>query len=169
MKVLVSAASRHGTATEIAATIAAELEAGGLTVDLVAPDDVAGLETYDAVVLGSGVYMGQWLTPAKRFAERFGEELRSRQLWLFSTGPLGTPPQPVGDPIDAEKLIERLSPVEHRVFAGRLRRDGLGLGERAIVRMVKAPYGDFRDWDAIAAWARQVAGVLRAEVTVPAS
>lgn len=169
MRVLVTAATRHGTAVDIAATIAAELEAAGVTADLVAPDDVAGLGGYDAVVLGSGVYVGQWLAPAKRFAERFATELRGMPLWLFSTGPLGEPPQPAGDPVDAEKLVAHLAPVEHRVFAGRLRREGLGLGERAIVRMVKAPYGDFRDRDAIVGWAQTIATIVGKEAAVPAS
>jgi menaquinone-dependent protoporphyrinogen oxidase len=43
------------------------------------------------------------------------------------------------------------------VFGGKLERDALSLRERALVRMVKAPYGDFRDWTAITAWAEQVA------------
>jgi menaquinone-dependent protoporphyrinogen oxidase len=37
-----------------------------------------------------------------------------------------------------------------------LDREQLSLGERSIVRMVKAPYGDFRDWDAVAEFAAQI-------------
>ncbi len=45
----------------------------------------------------------------------------------------------------------------HRVFAGRLDRAALSIGERLIIKGVKAPYGDFRDWPAIDAWADGVA------------
>jgi menaquinone-dependent protoporphyrinogen oxidase len=49
------------------------------------------------------------------------------------------------------------------VFAGRLSRDELGLGERAITRLVHAPYGDYRDWPAILAWSRSIAVELAGE------
>ena len=62
--------------------------------------------------------------------------------------------------MDASKVIELLSPREHRVFAGALTREGLGFAEHAIVGMVHAPYGDFRDWDEITTWARGIAKEL---------
>ena len=62
-------------------------------------------------------------------------------------------------------LIEQTNARGHRVFTGRLDRASLGLGERLITRMVQAPEGDFRDWEAIDAWAREIAselnGILR--------
>jgi menaquinone-dependent protoporphyrinogen oxidase len=45
---------------------------------------------------------------------------------------------------------------EHRVFAGRLDRKLLGFGERALVVAVRAPEGDFRDWDAIDRFAGEI-------------
>ena len=36
----------------------------------------------------------------------------------------------------------------------------LGFAERMIAKAVKAPVGDFRDWDAINAWAEQVSEEL---------
>ena len=54
-----------------------------------------------------------------------------------------------------------------RVFAGKLDHASLSLDhaslsrvERLMVRAQRAPEGDFRDWDAIRAWARGVGGEL---------
>jgi menaquinone-dependent protoporphyrinogen oxidase len=46
------------------------------------------------------------------------------------------------------------------VFAGLLDPDRLGLGEKVIVGMLRAPRGDFRDFPAVAAWAEQIADML---------
>ncbi len=53
-----------------------------------------------------------------------------------------------------------LDPREHRVFFGALDPDELGFAERMIVKAVKAPTGDFRDWDEIGAWADEIADAL---------
>ncbi len=75
MKVLVTAASRHGTTAEIARVIAGVLRSSNLTVDVMAPAEVASIEAYDAVILGSAVYAGRWLEPAKDFVIRHEQEL----------------------------------------------------------------------------------------------
>ena len=46
------------------------------------------------------------------------------------------------------------------MFFGALDHEKLGFGERMMVKAVKAPQGDFRDWDAIAAWADEIASDL---------
>ena len=61
MRVLVSAASKHGSTREIASVIAQAFERAGLECDVVEPADVKDVSVYDAVVVGSAVYIGQWL------------------------------------------------------------------------------------------------------------
>src|SRR5919106_1163682 len=98
MDVLVAVASRHNSTREVAQAIADELSRVGLRVDLVAASDVEALEAYDAVVLGSAVYMGDWLPGARRFVTRHRTRLATVPLWLFSSGPLGREdPKPHGD------------------------------------------------------------------------
>jgi len=160
MKVLVTVASRHGATVEIGEAIAQRLRERALDVVTMAPDRVAELAAYEAVVLGSAVYMSRWLPAAADFAARDWLALRDRRVWLFSSGPLGSPSVPVGDPPEVASLMERVGAREHRTFAGALREAGLGLKERFIVKMVKAPYGDFRDWAAIDAWADEIAHAL---------
>jgi menaquinone-dependent protoporphyrinogen oxidase len=55
--VLVAYASKHGSTAEIANAVAEALCAAGLRADCLEAVDVRGLESYDAVVLGSAVYM----------------------------------------------------------------------------------------------------------------
>ena len=89
MNVHVVFASRHGATKEIAEAIAAALRDAGIAAEAHdasgAPDPVE----CDAIVLGSGVYMGRWLPPARRYARAHGSSVRTRPVWLFSSGPVG--------------------------------------------------------------------------------
>ena len=162
MKVLVTAASRHGSTQMIADCIREELEAAGCRVHLADPDSVADVEEYDAVVLGSAVYAGHWLKPARKLAQRLEFDLRGKPVWLFSSGPVGEPAKPAGSPIDAIEWSGRLHAQGHEVFTGRLDREQLGFGERLVVRAVDAPNGDYRSWLVIGRWARSIATALKA-------
>jgi menaquinone-dependent protoporphyrinogen oxidase len=160
VKVLVCAASKHGATTEIAAEIGAVLSAAGVEAVVRAPDEVQTIDGYDAAVIGSAVYVGRWLEVAKTLVEHHQETLRAMPVWLFSSGPIGDPPKPVEDPVDAQPLVELVGARGHRVFAGDLDRSRLGFAERAIVAAVRAPDGDFRPWPEIEAWAREIAAAL---------
>lgn len=162
MKVLVSAASRHGATSEIAKAIADALTTAGIEADVRAPEQVASVTPYDGVILGSGVYAGRWLAPAKQLIEREAAALASKPVWLFSSGPLGDPTKPERDPEDVELLLKRTHAVSHRLFAGKVDKRQLGIAEKAIFAVVRAPEGDFRPWPAITEWAMVIADTLRA-------
>jgi menaquinone-dependent protoporphyrinogen oxidase len=164
MRVLVTAASKHGATAEIAQAIATELTAGGIGAEARSITDVATLDGYDAVVLGSAVYVGKWMSEAKDFVSLHTDELRRMPVWLFSSGPLGVTPKPTEDPVDAAPMMEATGAREHRLLVGALDRAKLGMGERIIVRAVGAPYGDFRDPATIREWARHIATELAAPV-----
>ena len=59
-------------------------------------------------------------------------------------------------------VVARIGAIDHRQFAGKLDRSQLGLLERAMVRAVHAPDGDFRDWEEVSLWAAQIAETLMA-------
>ena len=163
MPVLVAAASKHGSTLEIAERIGARLDSVGLEASVRPAEAVERLDGIGAVVLGSAVYFGHWLEPAREIVDRHGDALKRRRVWLFSSGPLGPPDHlvPEGDVVDPAPLLEVTGAVEHRAFAGKLDRATLGLRERAIVRALHAPEGDFRDWDAVTAYADDIAAKLR--------
>jgi menaquinone-dependent protoporphyrinogen oxidase len=160
MRVLVSAATKYGATGEIARAIADVLTGRGLEVTLVPPEEVGRIDDYDAAVLGSAVYAGHWLKPAKELVGRSSGALAGRPVWLFSSGPIGDPPKPEEDPVEVEDVMEATKARGHRVFAGKLVKKQLSFGEKAIVLALRAPEGDFRDWDAIRAWAEEIAGEL---------
>jgi menaquinone-dependent protoporphyrinogen oxidase len=165
MTVLVSAASKHGATAEIASALAEGITRRGVIAEVRDPAEVADVTGYDAVVLGSAVYMGHWLGEAKELVSRVGADLRDRPVWLFSSGPIGEPLKPEEEAVDVAGQVEQTGAVEHRTFAGRLDRSSLGFGERAVVRALRAPEGDFRDWAAIDAWAETIASSLSASRT----
>ena len=161
MTVLVTYASKHGSTGGIAEAIATTLDDHGIGTEVLPVDAVGDVGSYDAVVLGSAIYVGRWLKQATEFARRHRALLAQRPLWLFSSGPLGT--DVVDDeeqPKELAELRETLAPRDHRLFYGALTKDALGFGERMIVKAVKAPEGDFRDWDEIRAWAATIADGL---------
>lgn len=161
MTILVTAASRHGSTREIAETIAAELRAQALIVDVREPDTVDSLDGYDAVILGSAVYAGRWLSAADDFAKRHRTRLAALPVWLFSSGPIGDGPHPHGDLAGLDELRAMLGAREHVIFTGKLETTDLNLAERLIARVVHAPSGDFRNWDAIRRWASAIGTALQ--------
>ena len=165
MHALVTAASRHGATHEIASAIAAGLARRGIEAEARPAEELETLDDYDAYVIGSAVYVGRWLDHARGLVETHAASLAERPVWLFSSGPLGPPDKlkPEGDPVDVAGLIETTDAVEHRTFAGRLDRTLLSFGEKAVVVAVRAPEGDFRDWEAIDRFAGDIAGHLRFE------
>ncbi|MGY1841525.1 MULTISPECIES: flavodoxin domain-containing protein [unclassified Modestobacter] len=161
---LVAVASRHGATVEIAEELARALQAAApaLVVRTLPVERAGDPAEADAVVLGSAVYAGRWLAPARDYAARHAAALRGRPVWLFSSGPIGAPPFPPDDPHDAAPLLRSLTAREHRVFPGRLDPTRLGLAERALVTAMRAPVGDSRDWPAVRAWAGEIAAELTA-------
>ncbi len=161
MNILVAVASRHGSTRDIADVIADELRASGHTVDVQNACEVSNIQKYDAAIVGSGVYMGNWLAEARHFVDQNQASLSAIPVWLFSSGPLGRDdPQPSADPAHLQELLQATQARGHRIFVGKLDKSELGLGERLVVKMVKAPDGDFRDWEAIRGWAHDIASAL---------
>lgn len=162
MKVLVTAASKHAATAEIAQAIGETLAGRGFEVAVLPVEEVAEVRDVDAVVIGSAVYAGHWLNPAKEFIRRNANALSTLPVWLFSSGPVGEPPKPPEEPVDAADMVTTSAAREHRVFPGRLDKSLLGFAERAIVTALHAPEGDYRDWGEIRAWATGIAESLAA-------
>jgi menaquinone-dependent protoporphyrinogen oxidase len=164
-RVLVAYATKYGATAEIAKKIGEVLRLEGLVTDVLPVDDVGDLAPYEAVVLGSAVYIGKWRKEAVKFLERNEKLLAKKQVWLFSSGPTGEG--------DAEELLQgwhfpsgqqpnadRIQPRDIVVFHGELNINRLNFIERTMIKNVKAAVGDYRDFNAITAWATEIAVVL---------
>lgn len=172
MKILVTAASKHGATAEIAQELGKVLNdalqdhgpGSGEVVDVRPAERVTSVDDYDAVVLGSAVYAGHWLKPARELAEGHADVLAEKPVWLFSSGPVGDSPKPEEDPVDVAGIMETTGARGHRVFAGKLDKNTLGFAEKAVMMALRAPEGDFRDWKSVRQWAVDIADTIQTEV-----
>ena len=165
MTVLIAAASKHGATDEIAARIGRRLVERGVDVEVKTLGQVPELSDYDAFVIGSGIYLGNWLKEARRFLDTHAAELAQRPTWLFASGSIVGDPPVADDPTAlraglADRLLEMTHAREHKLFAGKLNTSTLGLLEKAAVRGAHASEGDHRDWQAIDDWAVTIAREL---------
>jgi menaquinone-dependent protoporphyrinogen oxidase len=172
MRILVAYATRHEGTAQIAhalGSVLRELEDGDgkPTVDVRVVDDVDDLETYDAVLLGSAVYVDRWLRPARRFAQSNAKTLMKQAVWLFASGPVGEPPAAQTESPETARLAEAVGARGYRTFAGRLRTSDLSTDERAGIRGAHVADGDYRDWHEIRMWAEEIGEALVASSQEP--
>jgi len=164
-QILVAYATKYGATADIAERIGRELREAGLHADVLPIEGVGDLTPYRAVVLGSAVYIGRWRSEAVKFLKANETVLAEKLVWLFSSGPTGE-----GDPVELtqgwrlpgplQPIADRIAPRDVAVFHGAVDAGQLDFIEKWILKNVKAPIGDFRDWEAITAWATQIAAVL---------
>ena len=163
MTVLVAYASKRGSTGEIAETIAATLRREGLGVCLERAENVQGLDGYDAVVLGSAVYMKRWRGDARHFLKKHRKALRQKPFWVFSSGPVGDPANDNPDWMEPPKIaekVEELGGKGHVVFGGCLPSEPTGFMVKAMVEGTPREFRDRRDWAQIRDWAHQIASSL---------
>jgi menaquinone-dependent protoporphyrinogen oxidase len=155
MPVLVSYATKHGSTQDVAEAIAETLDAHGLDVDVLPARQVTDIGRYDAVVVGGALYMGHWHRDALRLLRRHADTLKHRPLALFAMGPMSLEPRVLAS---ARRQLEHalhsvphLSPVSTAVFGGVVDPSELHFPFNHM------PPADARDWDAIRAWAEELA------------
>ncbi len=160
--VLVTYATRAGSTVEVAKAVGAEFEARGFAVDIVPVTTDPPVAGYDAVVVGSAIRMGKWLPEAIAFLEEHQANLAAMPVALFTVHMNNlSDDEPSRENrehyLDAVRPL--VKPVSTAFFAGAITPERLGFVDRMIVRMVKAPQGDFRDWETIHDWAERVIDV----------
>lgn len=155
-KVLVCYASRYGSTGEIAEVIAEQLEKMDISTEVARVEDVKNPGGFDAVVLGSPLYMGKMLPEAREFVHKFRGPLSGLPFYVFVAGytfreRLEEYLRSGEDAIDAIRLY--VSPTDTGYFAGRVDPDRVSGPDREILIMGGVHPGDFREWDRIKKWA----------------
>jgi menaquinone-dependent protoporphyrinogen oxidase len=159
MNVLIAVASKHGSTREIAEVIGRVLAEEGLTVVVRKPTEVSDLNRYDAVIVGSALYFGQWQSEAMMFVRTHAHRLDRVPVWTFSSGEIVLPD--IDQSARNSHLVALSNPLEHRHFGGRLDRSRLNTVERMLIERVQAEDSDQRDWNEIRAWAKAIALTLQ--------
>jgi menaquinone-dependent protoporphyrinogen oxidase len=164
-KIIVTYASKYGATAEIAEKIAAELDRVGLETQVLPVERAMNLSSYSAVILGSAVYIGKWRKEAVAFLQSNEDKLAKMPMWLYSSGPTGE-----GDPVEllegwklpaeVQPVAERIHPRDIAVFHGHINPGKLNFIEKQLLKGIKKPMGDYRDWNAITAWAQTIAQAL---------
>jgi menaquinone-dependent protoporphyrinogen oxidase len=170
-KVLVGYGSKNGSTEEIARTIGDLLSEVGLRADVRRINRDTRLKSYSAVVLGSSIYYGRWNRDVVSFLKVNEGELSRRPVWLFSSGPTGTGQAEVlaGGSVLPETLkpiADKIAPQDIALFKGAIHAEKANPFDWWVVSTVKAPVGDFRDWDRVKAWATSIASTLVAEANL---
>ena len=174
-KALVAYGTKYGSTAKVADLIAASLRAKGIepTVVDLANANGTNVDGYDLVVVGSCIMMGKWLKHPLEFLEKNRTELAQKEVAMFVT---------CGDVLTGKESLETyqkkylddiaekygiVSPYEKALFGGVVDFKAYNPLLRAVIKSIwkdkkkeleakgvdfAKPY-DFRDWDAITAWA----------------
>jgi menaquinone-dependent protoporphyrinogen oxidase len=165
-RVLVTYGTKAGSTRDVAESIAAHLGRRFYSTDLEPAGSVTSLADYDGVVLGGSIYTTRWHPDARRFLKRHRETLTRLPFAVFGMGPLTTAEH---DMKASRRQLDHalmktpeLEPVTVAVFGGVVD------PRKLTFPFSHLPASDARDWDAIQAWADDVADLLESEVAVPA-
>lgn len=155
--VLIAYASATGSTIDIAAAIGETLGERGFFVDVLPIKEKPSLSGYQAVLIGSAVQGGHWLSEAVEFVQTNQAELNRLPVALFSVHFFFRGNDANSQTIRQSYLdtVRPLVPQAAEVFfAGRFdqRTTAMGL-PRWLAHLT--PTWDLRDWEAIRAWAQQ--------------
>lgn len=166
MKVLVVYGTKSGCTAGIAEKIGETLTATGFSAEVIPAEKAGHAIDYDAVVVGSGVRAGTWHAPARTWVAENAEALKSLPVAFFTCG-LTMTDASKADEVRAytDSLIEAtgVTPIDVGLFAGWNEPKEFSFVERTVLKVMKAPEGDFRDLTAVAAWTESLVPRLSAQ------
>lgn len=160
-RLLVAYASRHGSTTEVAVSIAQLLRATGYRVELLPASLVETLDDIDGVVLGGSIYAGRWHADARRFLERHGCQLEDIPLAIFALGPRTLAPADVAATrAQLDAALTRLASAAPDLVAI--------FGGVVDPKKLRFPFNrmsatDARDWRAVKVWVNEIAATFADE------
>ncbi len=156
--VLVAFACQNGSTAGIAETIATELRAAGFAADCRPVAAVTDLAPYDALVLGSGVFLVRRQSDGGGFLAGHVAELADRAVWLFSAGPIGgVDAAPADGRAGDEPAVVRVAEAIGARGAARFGTSTL----RVAAHDGGLALGDWHELERVRTWARSIASELR--------
>jgi menaquinone-dependent protoporphyrinogen oxidase len=160
--VLIAYASATGSTIDIAAEIGSTLGERGFSVDVRPLKENPPLDGYQAALVGSPVHGGHWMPEAFEFV-RANQAMLERILAALFTVHVGHQGKDAASRQRRRAFLDRVRPLVPAVtegyFAGRLDQRSVAMGAPAWIARL-TPTMDFRDWDAIRAWAGDLATAL---------
>jgi menaquinone-dependent protoporphyrinogen oxidase len=161
-KILVTYASEYGSTGGVAEAIGKELCGKGAKVDVLSARNVNNLSSYQGVVIGSAIYRGKWMAEAVDFVKASAEILRQVPVAYFMVCMTMHRPSEENrrkalaylDPV--LQTIPQVKPVNIEPFAGAMHYSNLSWLNKKIIISKGLPEGDFRNWEAIRAWANDL-------------
>jgi menaquinone-dependent protoporphyrinogen oxidase len=171
-RVLITYASKYGSTGGVADAIGKEICSKDVTADVVLIKNAINISSYQGVVIGSAIYMGKWLPEAVDFVKKNRGILRQVPVSYFLVCMTLSHPTKENlakvlaymDPI--LKAVPEVRPVGIGTFAGALDYSNLSWLNKKILKSKGTPEGDFRDWNAIRAWAREPVWAKYARIAV---
>jgi len=162
-RILVAYASKCGSTGEMAEAIGQALCDAGAAADVRLVENVTDVSAYRAVVVGSAIRMGRWLPEAVQFVETHREKLsRVPVAYFLSCMTLEDDTEENRRTVAAylDPVREIVQPVDVGLFAGVMDYGKLPFLFRLMMKGMGTPEGDFRDWEAIRAWAADLRPAL---------
>lgn len=164
-RVLVAYSTLSGCTTTIARRIGADLIAYDAKPLVASVEEMPVIHRdIDAVVFGSGMRMGKFHKEARDWLQSNSDVLSGLPLTFFSVG-LRAASSQAGMLEQAERELDaavsvvgdRHCSVRPAVLPGWKRTEGFSAMEKLALRVYPLEDGDYRDWNKVDAWVREVA------------
>jgi menaquinone-dependent protoporphyrinogen oxidase len=158
-KILVAYATRAGSTAEVAGFIGQDLADRKIPCDVEAFKDVDDIAEYDMFFLGTPVRAGQLMPEFLKFLRKNKAALAAKHAVFFIT--CLTMSKHTAENwqkahaylAPAMKLVK---PVSEGLFGGKMDYSKLGVLTRFMIKRMKIPEGDYREWEEIRTWVDNV-------------
>jgi menaquinone-dependent protoporphyrinogen oxidase len=165
-RILIAYASRCGSTGGVAEAIGKLLCESGASVDVRLVRNVNDLSLYQGVIIGGAIRMGKWLPEAVEFVKTHQSTLNRIPVAYFvvcltmkdDTAENRRKTLRYLEPV--RKQFPKVKPVDIGLFAGAIDYKKLSFAYRLVLKLMGAPEGDFRNWEAIRNWAEGVRPAL---------